>query len=97
MAHYYRSFTACIVSTAVICVVAAGTAIFDTIAFGWQTCTSWVTDMVVKAAAKLPAARHWADPFQVEVMLVRARAFVARILHRDVPRLTPGWRLCPSI
>ncbi len=31
------------------------------------------------------------------VLLVAARAFVARLAQRMRPRVTPGWRLCPSV
>lgn len=38
------------------------------------------------------------SPSQVQpcVALLAARSFVARMLRRDRPAVTPGWRLCPS-
>lgn len=31
------------------------------------------------------------------VMLVSARSFVARLMRRERPALSPGWRMCPSV
>ena len=31
------------------------------------------------------------------VTLVRAKAFYSSLVHRSRPRMTDGWRMCPSI
>lgn len=31
------------------------------------------------------------------VLLVAARAFVARLLRRETPHIEAGWRMCPSV
>lgn len=33
----------------------------------------------------------------IAVPLVQAKAFVARLVKRERPRTTDGWRMCPSI
>lgn len=47
-----------------------------------------VLDIVApkEAEAKAPA-----------VLLVRAKAFVLRLVKRERPVVTPSWRMCPSI
>lgn len=96
MANYQpRSWT----STAMVTIViAAATACADWITFTWRRTTTWITEIVAVAAGALPRLTHqWPDVGSLQVDLVRARAFVLRILQRDAPRMTPGWRLCPSI
>lgn len=90
------------VSTALLFAVTAASTAFvaltDTIGTMFRTATDWLTITVVKAAQSLPRLVHqWPDDSGMKVTIVRARAFVATILHRDAPRTTPGWRLCPSI
>jgi hypothetical protein len=63
----------------------------------WYRATDWLTASVVKAASALPKLVHqWCEPVAHSVALVRARAFLQRLMRREM-RLTPGWRLCPSI
>lgn len=34
---------------------------------------------------------------QPEIRRVSARAFMARLMRRARPQVTPGWRMCPSV
>jgi hypothetical protein len=59
----------------------------------------WARDAVLVAvgcgvsalATRLPAAAKPA------VLIVRARAFVLRVVKRQTPRVESTWRMCPSI
>lgn len=75
---------------------------------GWQTATDTVShvyslcaravDWVIDRMASV--AKRLAQPLQVprvDAALVQARAFVLRLAKRETPRVTPGWRMCPSI
>jgi len=64
----------------------------------WYGATSWCAESIAAVSAKLPKLVHsWPSLSDARVELIRARAFVFRMLSRDMPRLTPGWRQCPSI
>lgn len=43
-----------------------------------------------RAQTKIPSQE------KPRVALVAARSFVLRLMRRERPALTPGWRLCPS-
>jgi len=36
-------------------------------------------------------------PKEPAVQLVQAKSFVQRIVKRQRPMVTPGWRMCPSV
>jgi hypothetical protein len=38
-----------------------------------------------------------ADLNPVSIRITQAKAFVQRIMKRERPTVTPGWRMCPSI
>lgn len=97
MACSQRSFLA----TMTLAVAAACTTAWDT-AYALSTnaynaCLSayhWVIERVFAAVPKA-IAQPMLVP-RVSLALVQARAFVLRLAKRETPRLTPGWRMCPS-
>lgn len=50
----------------------------------------------VSSGLKLAARTDGAGFARPAVLKVQARVFVLRLAKRDRPRLTPGWRMCPS-
>lgn len=55
----------------------------------------WLIERVATATVAFKA-----EPLvvpRVSMALVQARAFVQRLAKRETPRVTPGWRMCPSI
>lgn len=97
MACSKRSF----LMTLTLAFTAACTVAWDTVATATSTvytlcarAVDWVIDRMVSVAKRV------AQPLQVPrvaAALVQARAFVLRLAKRETPRLTPGWRMCPSI
>lgn len=86
--------------TMAMAVASACTTAWDTVSTAAATVytvcarvANWVFERVATAvpAAELPQAPR------VAPALVQARAFVLRLAKRETPRLTPGWRMCPSI
>lgn len=69
----------------------------DALGWLWRTATNWVTERIASVAARVPPSTDWSDPYRPSVLLVRARAFIERIAHRELRQITPGWRACPSI
>ena len=67
----------------------AGHAIAATARYAWDRITSWLE----------PAAERPKSPAQTRprVALVAARSFVARLMRRERPIVTPLWRMCPSV
>lgn len=57
----------------------------------WACAKSFLFDGI-KLVAGMPEA-----PKEPAVLLVKAKAFVQRIVKRERPMVTPGWRMCPSI
>ncbi len=55
-------------------------------------------DFVVEGLRVTPAVQP-VSPSQREpsVALVAAKAFILRLVKRERPRVTPMWRMCPSI
>jgi hypothetical protein len=92
--HSYRRFS----TAAIVMVVAAATMCTDAIGSLWHRATDWLTVSVVRAASALPKLVHqWTEPLVHSVALVRARAFVQRLMRREI-RFTPGgWRFCHSV
>ena len=92
-----RSF----LTTLCMAVATAALAVTDTVATVATTCyvaferaISWVVEHFTVAA------KCFAQPLdvpRVAMALVQARAFVLRLAKRETPRVTPGWRMCPSI
>lgn len=50
----------------------------------------------VASGLKLAARGDGVGFARPAMLQVQARAFVLRLAKRDRPRLTPGWRMCPS-
>lgn len=53
----------------------------------------WVIERIAHEPVKDQAR---AAALRAPVLLVQARAFVQRLAKRETPRVTPGWRMCPS-
>lgn len=51
---------------------------------------------IERVATAMPRTEALQTP-RTSALLVQARAFVLRQAKRETPRLTPGWRMCPSI
>ena len=84
------SFAAMACLAAAAFVAGTGVAIAATARRVWDAVTAWVSP---------PEAIHSKSPDQTRagVALVTARAYVQRMLRRNRPDVTPGWRMCPSI
>lgn len=92
----FRSFSVtAIISAAVIVISSAATActamVADTFAFMRQVVRDFATGFLNCA---MPPVGQVVDLPKVE--RVQARAFVARLLKRERPQVTAGWRMCPS-
>jgi hypothetical protein len=96
MACSKRSF----LMTLALAVTAACTVAWDTVATAAGTvytlCTRAVDWVIETVADVLPRTEVLRAP-RASVLLVQARAFVLRLAKRETPRVTPGWRMCPSI
>lgn len=55
----------------------------------------WVIARVATTVAKILVQPPHVP--RVAMALLQARAFVLRLAKRETPRVTPGWRMCPSI
>lgn len=81
---------ACVaVATASACIGHAVSAIAYTFQAGW--------DYVLGRVPIAPADTKSETSARPRVALVKARSFVARLMRRERPRVTPLWRMCPSI
>ena len=56
----------------------------------WDYATAWARPAADATQRKSP------DQTRASVALVIARSYLARLLHRFRPNVTPGWRMCPS-
>jgi hypothetical protein len=65
-------------------------AMVDTI----KLCRDWAVKLVT---GPVDMKRDGVQFNRPDPQLVRAQAFVARILKRDTVRVEAGWRMCPSI
>jgi hypothetical protein len=68
---------------------------FGHVAAGARAAYRFACDLV-SSGLKLAARTKGHGLGRPAVLQVQARAFVLRLAKRDRPRLTPGWRLCPS-
>ncbi|MDZ7892339.1 MAG: hypothetical protein U5L73_11355 [Rhodoferax sp.] len=59
----------------------------------YRLATSW---LVAGIEAFAPAHARKMQPSFTKAK-VKVKAFVQRILKRERPNVTPGWRMCPSI
>ena len=95
MAHF-RSFRSILAFAAAACLTAAST--YETVIDHVGRACTFVRDKVVGflevavASFKEAALPLVARP----VELLQACAYALRLAKRDRPRVTPGWRMCPS-
>jgi hypothetical protein len=101
MACSHRSFLMTLSLAVATACTTACTIAYDTVATATSTvytlcarAVDWVIERMGVVAKRL--ARPLLVP-RVDAALVQARAFVLRLAKRETPRLTPGWRMCPSI
>lgn len=87
--------TACFAAITVCATTTA--AIVYAVQWLWRESTIWLTERIASVAARVPPSTDWSEPYRPSVLLVRARAFVDRMAHRELRHITPGWRACPSI
>lgn len=84
-------FTSLIVACLAIA-VDTGRSIVAAVRYGW--------DYMVLRAFSPPEPERYKSQAPVEarprVALVKARAFMDRLVKRDRPTVTPFWRMCPS-
>lgn len=85
-----------------LAVAAAATATYQTAANAvtlvYALCVRAADWLIERVATATVAFKAEPMPLpRVTVALVQARAFVLRLAKRETPRVTPGWRMCPSI
>ena len=81
---------ACLACAAAVA-VDTGRCLVNAVRYGW--------DYVVAHAFRAPDVSTKSQPVpeaQPRVALVKARAFMANLVKRDRPTVTPYWRMCPS-
>lgn len=66
----------------------------DLVVQTYRDAKQWVFKVVVTGLAMAGSKPSGRRPV---VLLVQARAFYTRLIRRDRPRMTDGWRMCPSI
>jgi len=96
MAHA-RSFRTFLSLAAAACLMAAASTYSTVTFYVSRTCTfvrDTMLDFLQVAVAKFeqPALRLVARP----VELLQVCAYALRLAKRERPRVTPGWRMCPS-
>jgi hypothetical protein len=66
----------------------------DMVVQTYRRAKAWITNAVfhgLALASSQPGGR------QMAVLLVRAKCFYARLMRRERPVMTNGWRMCSSI
>jgi hypothetical protein len=58
---------------------------------------SWLFDLVVPSMGVASRAADSAGEIKPKAQLQRADAHLARQIKRERPRVTPDWRMCPSV
>jgi hypothetical protein len=91
----FRSSRFCTLAIAAM-VAIASTAffVFDRVATACTAVYQVAREFVASVPAKFaePALKLAARPVEI----LQACAYALRLAKRDRPRLTPGWRMCPS-
>jgi len=95
MACSKRSLLLAVCLGAASIVNAVAETVSKTIEVAYTACAhavNWLIERIVPAAVKAQDRAVLRAPVQ----LAQARAFVLRLAKRETPRVTPGWRMCPS-
>lgn len=75
---------------------AVGAGLFAAASAAEEVCIARV--VLPKVVADKPESQTQHEPLaKPRVTLVSARSFVARLMRRERPALSPGWRMCPSV
>ena len=84
------ALAACMASASLaMAVVGVGAAIVSAVWRGWR--------YVFDGGPLAPSAVKSQLIALPRIALVRARIFAARQIKRQTPRVTPAWRMCPSV
>lgn len=83
MTRSLRSLT--LLAVAAVCVLATAALAL------YRRARDWTFDLVLKL---VPASEN--PKRAPAVLIVRSRALAARLLKRERPTVTDGWRMCPS-
>lgn len=92
-----RSRFASLLAVAAISVLAAVSATVTATMRAVRDTVAFVRDWVYSGLENLHQTPAGEISTKTTVQRVRAHAFVARLLKRDRPHVTSGWRMCPSV
>lgn len=73
--------------------IASAYAVAEVVQSAWKVAKSWLGYGLKEAFAPSAASIHPAPG----ISLHQAKSFVQRIVKRDRPQVTSGWRWCPSV
>ena len=89
-----RSCVYVLASAAILLAFRLASALISTVVRIARRTRGWARSLLVPRAGRADQMALQARPL---VALRRARAFVLGQLQRTRPKVTPGWRLCPSV